>query len=305
MLAFLRRMALASAPLIITGCGSSNTTTTCPILDKTVSVAALQGDAAVAPSADGGLLELCQRAVPTDFISSCTLVDADGGQAVHVVYHSTCGTGRRPPGLVSPAGRGTASDLGEWLAATAYLEGASVDAFAILRDELGAHGAPRALVEAASASIEDERRHERVMTRLAVAAGVCPPAVRVARSAPRDLETVARENATEGCVGETYGALVAWRQARQATDPSIREAMAVIADDETRHAALSWAIDAWSCDRLPRSARVRVRRARTEAISRLVHDVAVSKPAALRLAAGLPDGGEAVAMASSLFACIA
>lgn len=141
------------------------------------------------------------------------------------------------------------------------------------------------------------------MARLAVAAGARPPAVRVTPpGAPRDLETVARENAAEGCVRETFAALVAWRQARLAADPKIRETMGTIAADETRHAALSWAIDAWSRDRLSKSARHRVRSARSAAISLLLRDVALSETAALRLPAGLPDGTEAVDMASALFA---
>jgi hypothetical protein len=187
----------------------------------------------------------------------------------------------------------------------AHLEAASVYAFGILADELEVHGAPRALVGAARASADDERRHARLMARLALAAGARPPAVHIARRAPRDLETVARENAAEGCVRETFAALIAWRQARLAADPAIRETMGTIAADETRHAALSWAIDAWSCDRLSETARHRVRGARTEAIRLLLRDVAVSEAAAVRLPAGLPDGAEAVDTASTLFARLA
>ena len=82
-------------------------------------------------------------------------------------------------------------------------------------------------------------------------------------------------------------------------------ALGAIAADETRHAALSWAIDAWSRDRVSKTARYRVRGARSEAISLLLCEVAVSETAELRLPAGLPDGDEAVDMASSLFARIA
>jgi hypothetical protein len=81
--------------------------------------------------------------------------------------------------------------------------------------------------------------------------------------------------------------------------------MGGIAADETRHAALSWAIDAWTRDRLSATARDRVLGARSEAISVLLREVAVGEPAALRLPAGLPEGDEAVAMASALFARLA
>jgi hypothetical protein len=304
LLALFRRLALVSSPLIATGCGG-----TCPdnpTQETTVSVASLRGDAAApdAGDADGGLADLCHQAVFGD-IHSCTLVNADGGEAVHVVYTPYCLGGRRPLGLVSPTAPASASPLGGWLAGTAHVEAASVDAFEILADELEVHGAPRALVRAARASAEDERRHARLMIRLAVGAGAHPPVVPVARHAPRDLESVARENSTEGCVRETFAALIAWRQARLAAAPAIRETMGAIAADETRHAALSWEIDAWSRDRLSAKAWQRVRRARREAISLLLRDVAVSEPAALRLPAGLPDGDEAAAMASALFARLA
>jgi hypothetical protein len=269
-------------------------------------VASLQ-DAAVldAGDADGGLADLCSRAVPYKRIESCTLVTADGGEAVHVVYTDYCVGGRRPAGLVTPAGLARTSPLGAWLAGMAHLEAASVEAFGILANELEFHGASPALARTARASAEDERRHARLMARLALASGARPLAVRVARHAPRDLETVARENATGGCVREAFAALVAWRQARMATEPSIRETMGCIAADETRHAALSWAIDAWSRDGLPATALRRVRGARNDAIAHLLRDVAVEQPPALRLPAGLPDGDEAVAMASALFARLA
>jgi hypothetical protein len=57
----------------------------------------------------------------------------------------------------------------------------------------------------------------------------------------RSLEELAVENAVEGCVRETYGALTAIWQARTAKDPSVAAAVRRIARDETRHAALSWA----------------------------------------------------------------
>jgi hypothetical protein len=308
LLALRRNLALASAPLITTGCnGMGPFSGGCPTQETTVSLASLQGDATApdAGNADGGLADLCGRAFPGRYIDSCTLITVDGGQAVHIVYNSYCQTGRRPAGLAWPAGLTKTSPLGAWLAGTAHLEAASVDAFGILADELELHGAPRRLVGAALISADDERRHARLMARLALAAGARPPAVRVARPEPRDLETVARENAEEGCVRETFAALIAWRQARSAADPVIRETMGAIAADETRHAALSWEIDTWSRDRLSARARRRLRDARSETISLLLRAIAVTEPTALRLPAGLPDGDEAVVMASALFARLA
>jgi hypothetical protein len=308
LLALFRRLALASAPLVTGACGG-NTFGACnfPNEETTVSIASLQEDAGApdAGDADGGLADLCRRAVPYKRIETCEMVTADGGPAIHVVYTEYCVGGRRPAGLTSCGDARTSSPLGRWLAGMAHLEAASVDAFRILADELDVHGAPRALAGAARVAAKDERRHARLMARLAIAAGARPPAARVVRRAPRDLETVAVENAVEGCVRETFAALVAWRQVRAAADPAIRDTMRDIAADETRHAALSWAVDAWALDRLPTAARRRTREARREAVDLLSRAVAITEPAALRIPAGLPDGQEAVRMASALFARLA
>jgi hypothetical protein len=112
---------------------------------------------------------------------------------------------------------------------------------------------------------------------------------------------VARDNAAEGCGRETYAALIAARQARAAADPAIRAAMAGIARDETRHAALSWAVDAWASERLAPAARRRVRAARHEAMERLLlGSPETTMTAPLRAQAGLPDPDEAARMMTAL-----
>ena len=52
----------------------------------------------------------------------------------------------------------------------------------------------------------------------------------------RELEAIAIENAVEGCVRESFGALLATWQAKTAGDARVRAAMKRIARDETRHA---------------------------------------------------------------------
>jgi hypothetical protein len=44
---------------------------------------------------------------------------------------------------------------------------------------------------------------------------------------------------------ETYGASLAHHQALCARDPQVRAVMTAIAEDETRHAALSWQVAHW------------------------------------------------------------
>jgi len=186
------------------------------------------------------------------------------------------------------------------LAANAHLEAASIDAFEILATELGAHRAPRMLTEAANAATADERRHAEAIGRLAVHRGAVPPAAYVKRGPVRDIEAVARENAVEGCVRETYAALLASRQARAATDPLIRSAMAGIARDETRHAALAWEVDRWSQALLSPAAQRRVREARREAIEGLLTTPLAGLPPDHCAQAGLPGEEAAVQMACEL-----
>jgi hypothetical protein len=78
----------------------------------------------------------------------------------------------------------------------------------------------------------------------------------------------------EGCVRETFGALVAHYQSSRARDPELRAALARIARDETRHAALSWALHAWLDRRLDRAARERVKAAKQAAAAQLYAELA-------------------------------
>ncbi len=177
---------------------------------------------------------------------------------------------------------------------------ASVDAFRILRDELAAHGAPSSLVERAERAARDEVRHARVMRALARRHGTTPPRTPKAPRAVRSIEAIALENAVEGCVRETFGALTAMAQARAATDPGIRAAMKRIAIDEVRHASLGWAVAKWAEKRLDSQARARVAAARDAAVAELAAEVGHEAPQTLRDVAGLPDASQAARMVAAL-----
>jgi len=214
---------------------------------------------------------------------SCKPV-ADGGVSL-IQCQPNC-TGRRPSGLLA-SGREHDTGLGAHFAEMTRLEAASVDAFRHLRRELIAHGAPRRLVRAAERAARDEVRHARMTRALATRYGGEVIAPRVEPRPVRNLEAVAIENAVEGCVREAFGALIACFQAAAARDPVIRAAMARIARDETRHAALAFEVDAWLRGKLGGSARARVEAARDRALGELASN-AVEAPAALRSTIGLP-----------------
>ncbi|WP_347402640.1 ferritin-like domain-containing protein [Corallococcus macrosporus] len=214
---------------------------------------------------------------------------------------SGCYPGRRPVGLQEVVAQGSCEDaLGAWFARAARLESASIHAFLRLREELALHGAGQALQDAALASAADEVRHAEVTTRLARRFGAEPPLPSVADVPPRALLEVLLDNAVEGCVRETYSALLAHHQALHAEDPEIREAMVRIADDETRHAGLSWDIDTWAAPKLSPAERDTLRDARRQALAELCAEVAVPLDARLTADAGLPSPAVGLALLDSL-----
>lgn len=256
-------------------------------------------------------------------IDSCSIGPGEGGTTspgtLHCVYSmepdaagyclqplALCPIGgRRPEGFVASLASRSARDprsraAGALLAELARLEAASVPAFRRLARELRAHGAPKRLVSRALCAARDEVRHARIMTELARAYGVEPSISPVAVGPVRTLEDVARENEAEGCVRETYGAIVALWQARTARDPAMRRAMTVIAADETRHAELAWQVASWARSLLDARARRRVASARRAAQSELRAQVAAPVDASLSRDLGLPDATQAAALERAL-----
>ena len=177
----------------------------------------------------------------------------------------SCGAGRKPAGHVPARCLDAPNAIGAYLADAAWLEAVSVYAFVQLARELEHHGAPRILVRLAKAAARDEVRHAALVGELAATYGARPPVAEVTLPAMRSLDEIAVENAVEGCVRETWGAVIAFWQSNTATDPKIRDAFRLIARDEARHAALAWAVDAWIATKLDATAYARVAAARTVA----------------------------------------
>src|SRR5690606_15396153 len=122
------------------------------------------------------------------------------------------------------------NEIAAWLARATRAEAASVQAFVALREELIALNAPAPIVKRAARAAADEVRHARLLGALAEAGGASSSLAARRRDLPaRSLLELALENAVEGCVHETFAALMAMHQARHASDPALREAMAAIA----------------------------------------------------------------------------
>jgi hypothetical protein len=241
--------------------------------------------AKVAVIPDGGTcLDVCDP--PTN---SCS--PTDGG----ILCYQLCFGGRRPEGMRASSVRGPA--LARWLAEMAQLEAASVDAFARLARELRRLAAPPSLIRRAIAAARDEVRHARVTAKLARKAGARPTAPSVTPSRERALVEIAVENAREGCVRETFGALLATWQGEAAGDRELRAAMRAIAADETRHAELAWDVHRWARPLLTRKERSLVDGALRDEAAALVASAAVAAPAELIARAGLPSPAVAAQLA--------
>ncbi len=223
----------------------------------------------------------CGIYTPDDAAFGCTIVQGDGCMtevdadlpdvpgAVQLYCPDCSGSGRRPRGLASIRAIAAPSALGAYFAKMAHDEAAAAQAFRRMRDELAAHGAPAALLVEAERAGRDELRHARIMARRAATQCAKVPRPRVRRCPPRSLEAIARENAVEGCVRETFGALVLAFQAGRAQSTSLHRTLARIAEDETRHAALAWAVARWIDPRLDSAGRSRVASAQARALRAL------------------------------------
>lgn len=182
---------------------------------------------------------------------------------------------------------------------SAQLEAASVHAFRALASDLRRLQAPQRLVNATVRAAADERRHARAFQRLARRAGRATPRVVRVPATPRSMLELALENAAEGCVIETYSALVAAYQARHAAEPSLRRTLSRIAREEAEHARLSWQLWSWCLGRVDGASRARLR-----------HEL---RAASVRLAQRLPSlreswatelGLPSLEVAREMFACL-
>jgi hypothetical protein len=193
--------------------------------------------------------------------------------------------GRRPLGFRETAERPRGA--GATFAHFAMLEAASVSAFRQLRRQLRDWSAPHDLLDRCADAERDEVGHAILLRRLAHRHGARVPVASIAAHR-EDRFAVALHNATEGCVSETWSALLAHWIAAVATDETVRSMFARIAEDETRHAQLAWDLHAWLCTGLDETERQLIDDARRRALEALP-DVARLQAAALPEILGLGD----------------
>lgn len=243
----------------------------------------------------------------TDAVENVILVRPDGQiEVIQTVVveegDPNCSVGRIPDGFCRARRSRGRNPVGRFLARVAELEAASVDAFAQFGAELSAHGAPRPFVAGAESARQDEVRHAAATRRLARRYGSGVASSRVPTVPLKGMVAMASDNAAEGCVRETFGALVAHAQARQAQDPQVRRVMQTIARDETRHAALSWRVAAWARTRMGSAERARVTRSARRSVEQLREELTAPLHPQVHRVLGMPEPSEAGALFGGLHA---
>ncbi len=153
-------------------------------------------------------------------------------------------------------------------------EHASIPSFGRFAFELLAVGAPADLVAEAHHAALDEVRHARLCFGLASAyagAAIEPGPFPFDGSVEidADLARMAARVAREGCIDETTAAMQVAEQLAVAHDPAVRAALAIIAEDEARHAELAWRTVAWAL----RTGGATVRAAVAEVFATLTEDL--------------------------------
>ena len=234
-------------------------------------------DAGVTDAGDGGsstndCLDICTKTMPANASSGSHFCSSRTDGTTRYISCGGCGVGRPPSGFVAKD-VDAPTEEGAWLAKMAQLEAASVEAFDALHDDLVAHGAPDSLLHLVRIAAADEVRHARLAREQAERRGAFVPEVDLRVPRGRSLEELAVENAREGCIEETFGAVLARIQAERATDPDLRTMLEGIAHDELGHAFLSWRIAEWLDGRIADEARDRVRQARMEKLASLRREV--------------------------------
>lgn len=285
----LRSLVVAGVPLVgVAACECAPEDRLYLISETDPSVAALVQ--ACRRPGDAQCLPLCEFVSGARDIVHCELhTSKEGYLRVHVGSEPRCPGGRRP-GRLRFAKDKAGSPVAAWIARMSQLEAASVPAFRRLANHLRHYGAPDSLVDGARSAVRDEIGHARALRAIARARGARPgtPHCPALPGVPM-LAQLARANEVEGCVRESYGALVAAHQGAIAADVQIKAAMAQIAPDELRHAQLARGIREWILPKLSPTERHKVQAAGLRELRRLA--TAAPLPEQVRVPLGFPCAG--------------
>jgi len=137
----------------------------------------------------------------------------------------------------------------------ARAEHSSVASFSRFNLQLMQMGAPAALLARSTAAIGDEIRHAcdafGVASALAGREFTASALELGAVGEPSDAASALLDAIREGCINETVSAAFVREASRTAKDRSLGDMLMRVADDESRHAELSWAFARWVLERHP------------------------------------------------------
>ncbi len=153
-------------------------------------------------------------------------------------------------GLTPPADAALRAQVAHAWQQTALAEHASIASFSRFQLELLSLGAPADLLARSAAAIADELRHAEHAFAVASALGgeaVGPSALPIEGALARshDIVAVLTGAIVEGCINETIAAVAVQRAADQVDNATLADDLRGVADDEARHAELSWAFVRW------------------------------------------------------------
>jgi hypothetical protein len=209
---------------------------------------------------------------------------------------STCVYGRRPLGWTdAPRVITTVQHQLDSIAAT---ERVSITAFQHLAVELARFALDEDFIHRCHAAAEDERHHVALLVGLGANPRLLPD-LGSALDPTRSRFAIALHNALEGCVAETWSALLVHWQSQHAADPATRLVFGQIARDEARHAELAWDLHHALVEGLSAPQRAEIEAARARALNELARTAmrqSLAVPASVRTKLGLPDPRRAHAL---------
>ena len=312
------RFLLGSLPSLLTGC-----TDTCPTAPlHNVSLFVLQ-DVSLrdAETIDGDLLRtICDRTCLSrncEVLYECSPATSDAGCRfwpnedasslwARCIPNVACGIGGRAAFGLQRVPE-CEPEIGPLLLYQAQSEFNSIGAFIQLARTLSELMAPSSLVARAILAAHDEARHTGLVVDLAFALGADRfDATWTPVSVPSEIVSFTIHNFVEGCVRETFAAVVALRQSRYSSHPISSDVFSKIASDEMSHAVLSWDVAEYLNARLDDESFLALRAAAARAIESLFKESCCFdriQPVA-RSVLGLPSTSEAQAILRALDRCV-
>lgn len=176
--------------------------------------------------------------------------------------------GRLPPAYQEPQIMG--EGIGVYFAKSAHEQAAAVFSYIALATQLRSFGAPTNLIEQCQSAAKDNILHAKIMQELSEMEGVFVPSFHYVPTSQSILE-VAMQNAVDGCIYETWAALLAnWQSTHLPSDPELQTVYEQIGKNKAMHGQLAWDLHFWFLSKLRTREKKQLSRAQSKAIAQLL-----------------------------------